>query len=643
MKMSSNLDKATREKIKRAALFVPCDTKDHLHTWIKVYLGIDLPDCIVCDDDVTNPASNSSPMDLVWEIYSKAREGTDEEFQRILAYAARGSYKTVACSILEVLSLLHLGRNVAHAAAIESQAAVCAQYVGDYFKRPILRDFIVGKNKREITVVRHVGPNGDIINQEAWETLTGEERDLYITKSTWLKVLVATMGGMNSTHSPLLVLDELDLCSPKPLEESKAIPSQGENGELPITFMTSSRKFSFGEVQKALDNAHKTRLVVRHWNIIDVTEKCPPSKHLPHEPKIPIYYSESSLNSIRKSDYDLLSIEEQQAYTELEGYAGCLRNCSLFAVCRGRLATKQKSNSKLLIKISEVRNKIDGASPEFVKAQLMCWKPSSEGLVYPNFSPQRHMLTAAQMAAEIVGEEVRQLQTFTKADLIYLMMSRNMTFHGGMDFGFTHNFAVVMGAMDGHRMFIFDVIAVPGLELPQKIDLCKSKYHLFDASYYPDPAYPSDIKTFRREGFKMKNFTKDVLMGIDAVRKKLLPGFNRPPEIFFLKGDDGCELLARRLQRYHWVIEKETETPTDVPTDKDDDECDALRYLCQNLFGTKTKFTAALAQESTSQGTKAFVPDRNNWLESKVQELTGGSDGNGRVIKGKKGSFYFHM
>jgi hypothetical protein len=626
---------ADRQRIKREALFVPCVSKEHLHRWIKVYLGLDLPNYIICDDDVTNPASNSSPMDLVWEIYSKALQGDDEAFQRILAYAARGAYKTVACSVLEILSLLHLGRNVAHAAAIESQASVCAEYVAAYFKRPYLREFIVSKNKRMIQVARYIGPDGSVINQSAWDALPEIEKHKYAPKSNWLKVLVCTMGGMNSTHAPLMVLDELDLAPPKPLEESKAIPCKGENGELPITFMTSSRKFSFGEVQKALDNSQKTGLVVRHWNVIDVTERCKPERHLPNEPRIPIYYNETTLNSCTKEEWELLSPEEKNQWTEQEGYTGCLRNCSLFAICRGRLATKQKSDSKLLISIPEVRSKVSGASPEFVKAQLMCWKPSAEGLIYPNFSRERHMITAAQMAEKITGEPAPK--HFNKANLIALMMARGMSFHLGMDFGFTHRFATVLAGLDGNRAFVVDVLSVPGLELNEKVELCKSKYAFLDPTVYPDPAYPSDIKTFRRNGFRCKNFTKDVLLGIDAVRSKLMPGFNKEPEIFFLREDLGVELLGSRMAQYHWIIEPETERATEIPDDKDDDECDALRYLCQNLFGSRTKFTASLHEEGEGPG----APTTQNWMSSKIRQLTGGTGGTS--VRGKKGGFIFDV
>ncbi len=80
--------KAEIEAAKRAILFVKCATKEHLHQWIKVFLGLDMPNYIVRHDDDINP-SNSCPMDLIWELYSKMQDGKDKDFTQVLGYANR--------------------------------------------------------------------------------------------------------------------------------------------------------------------------------------------------------------------------------------------------------------------------------------------------------------------------------------------------------------------------------------------------------------------------------------------------------------------------------------------------------------------------------------------------------------------------
>lgn len=659
------LIKTQKAQLERKALFATCVSKEHLRLWIKRYLDVDMPDVIVCDDDVTNPPSNSSPMDLIWEIYQKALDGRDEKFQKVLAYAARDSFKTLSASILEILCLFHLRRDVAHMAAIESQAQKAASYVGKYLKRPMLRDFVDGNNKREIRVLRYEDADGNVLTPAEWESMDSTDQNDYEPISNYIKIIIATLAGANSEHVSFMVLDELDLAPPAPVEEAKMIPAPGQvRKELPITFMTSTRKFAFGLVQQEIDKAAqdpKYNLNIRHWNLIDVTEPCPPTRHLPEEGKIPIFYSERDLSALSKPEWELLSPEEKNQYYEAEGYTGCLKNCALFAACRGRLATKQVGNSKMLKPIPHTINVFKSVSPQHAKAQLLCWKPSSEGLIYPNFNRERHMLTPGEMAEKITGEVYPK--HFTKADLIQLMLHRGLEFHSGMDFGYTHNWAVVTGARDGHRLFLFDVIALPGMELMEKIEHFKSKLGFLNPMVYPDPAYPSDIKTFKKWGIRCKNFVKDVLGGIEAVRSKFLPGINREPELYLLKGDPGCDYLAQRLSQYHWKQDTNGK-PTDVPDDDKDDECDALRYLCQNLFGNKTRLAASVSpmigydpsfprpQQATPylqggpevyQREHIIEPTTQNYLTYKIQEILNGEAPESGERRGKKGSFIFDI
>ena len=68
-------------------------------------------------------------MDMVWECYSKMMYNNDPAFNRVLYYASRDGYKTLGASILELLVVFHLGRDVAHMAAIEAQSEKSQLYV----------------------------------------------------------------------------------------------------------------------------------------------------------------------------------------------------------------------------------------------------------------------------------------------------------------------------------------------------------------------------------------------------------------------------------------------------------------------------------------------------------------------------------
>jgi hypothetical protein len=192
------MDNETRERILREALFVPCDTMEQLHRWIKIYLGVDLPNVIICKEPTKYPASNSSPMHIIWEMYSKAREGTDPNFTQILGYSAREGMKTFSAAIIETLMMLHLKRNVAHVAALETQAKYCQGYVEKHFKRPILNEFIVSKNKRIIEIRRYEhSETGKIISPVQFEQLNQIEKNQYLESINSLQIIICTKDGAN--------------------------------------------------------------------------------------------------------------------------------------------------------------------------------------------------------------------------------------------------------------------------------------------------------------------------------------------------------------------------------------------------------------------------------------------------------------
>jgi hypothetical protein len=650
----------SEQEILQRSLFVPCTTKEQLHRWIMVYLGLDLPNYTI------DPDSNSNPMDLVWEIYDAGMKRGKPPFNRIMAYASRDSFKTLGASILEVLAIVHMARSVAHMAAIEPQAQKAVSYVKDFLNRPYLRAYVTADNKRTVEIRRYTDPvSGLSITPKEWDKLeTDTHRAAYKEIKNYLQVVICTPRGANSAHVPFFVVDEVDLAEPKAYEEAKLIPAPYQ-GKHAITLLTSTRKTSIGLVQKELDNqidrkSGRVRLQVRHWNIIDVTEPCPITRHTPEKGKLPIYYSDASLQAMREKDFALLSKDEQKSFKVKDGYHGCLENCTLFAVCQGRLATDQKSTSLqertgevqgLLKPIDHVIQQFMDVSLPTAQAQLMCRKPSAEGLIYPNFERGTHMLRADQIAARITGEAYDE--SFTKADLIALMKTRDITFHSGMDFGFTHNFAVVTGALDGANLYIIDVIAIPGIEIGQKINLCDQKLKPYEPSIYADEAYPSDILTFKKAGFRIRGVKKEkgsVVGGIEIIRLKLMPAMGAKPQLFFLAHDEGVEILAQRVTHYHWKQDTAGNW-TDIPEEKEDDECDALRYLGMSLFTPKGKFMnpAQTKAEEPPPPSQASQYTEHNWMKKQISELTGEpaqqetEDPAAKPAQGKRGSFFWSV
>lgn len=667
----------TEDDILRRALFVPCESKEDLHRWICIYLGLNLPDTVVDEE------SNCSPMDMIWEIYRKAIENDDENFSRVMAYASRDSFKTLGAAILEVLAVVHLDRDVAHMAAIKAQARKAQSYVKTFFRYPFLRDYVTSANTEETHVVWYSNPEtGDCLTKDQYALLSEADRRKHKEHARYIKIVICTLQGANSDHVPFFVVDEVDVV-PKQnqlaYQQSKSIPGTFE-GKEPITLLTSTRKFAFGNVQRELDGATKSGLVVRHWNIIDVTERCPPKRHLPEEPRIPIYYRRDDFAAISETAFKALPPEQQKTYSVEEGYAGCLSKCSLFAMCRGRLATKQKDyprdeNGKFtdvpmpLVKtIRFTTNKFRELTIDMAQAELMCWQASREGLIYPFLDKQKHLLKPHLIAQKLTGES--HDPNMTVEQLLLMMKGREGKWVAGVDFGFTHMFSVVLMFVDGYRAFVVGRWQEAELDPAEKLELLDRTVKEFNPLMYCDTEAPDMIKFLKKHGYRCPDWTKgpgSVLGGIDTVRYKLTPTLLGEPQLYFLDGGYGINEHVDHLALYHWELGqdgKPTDQPDEIVAETDngekilDDECDALRYALMNTFRNKGRVVAiredtiklpSPVQVQTAQ--EQFREQQSAWAKQIMTHVMGqpqeedplADPEQGPQLKGKKGNFFWDM
>ncbi len=115
-------------------------------------------------------------------------------------------------------------------------------------------------------------------------------------------------------------------------------------------------------------------------------------------------------------------------------------------------------------------------------------------------------------------------------------------------------------------------------------------------------------------------------MGIDVVRMKLRPAIG-PPTMFIMAGDASCDLLATRLSKYHFKFDAAGEV-TDVPSEEDDDEADAVRYLIMNTFAPKGEVTAPEDGPSIVSSGNQPLPTQGNYLSYFIQQHLGTSSNN---------------
>jgi intein/homing endonuclease len=273
-----------------------------------------------------------------------------------------------------------------------------------------------------------------------------------------------------------------------------------------------------------------------------------------------------------------------------------------------------------------------------------CRKPDSTGLVYPRLNKEIHMLTADQMA-QLIDEDIKG--PVGKARLIQLLKEKGARFYAGMDFGFTHLFAVVVIAVFGQYVFVIDCYAQSGLELEDQINNSSYLKDVYgNCTVYADPAYPGSIKSFRTKGYSMKKWDKgpgSVKSGIEIVRSYIWNARSKA-RLLFLKDDEGVATAFAMMERYKLKMDV-TGKPTEEPDETDDDIPDALRYVVMNVLGRKEGLKDATADKAviTTNEPQTSAGTQSNWLKTEINKALGmpndsPTDSGGKV---RKGRFFF--
>lgn len=570
--------------------------------WVYFFLDLDLPGVRV------DPNSNSTPLDMAWECYSHYTQKNPKPTIS-LYYAAREGGKTLTESVVEVMHLLHFGGEITHLAAIERQSTDSQKYIKNFLNKPHFIGFVEGDSVRttEVVTYRHKDPDKLVLNKKEYEGLTSYEKEGYNRFTSKTEVVVATIKSVNGKHGKTCY-DELDLIPPDVYNESKNInsPIKLYDGRVVpnVTILTSTRKYSVGLVENEIKKAPKTGMKIRHWSLIDVTQKCPKEKHKPELKKLPIYYSEDDLSTISEEQYESLDFKAKENYQKDESFDGCLNNCTMFAMCRGKLAKDQTGDSDFLKPIEHTEHQFKNGETDINKAQLMCWKPTSAGKVYDKFNREIHVISPAECYKRITGEYPPNPKKFKKEDLFNVTANLDVMWAGGVDFGFTHFFSATMGFIWGRTAFITHQIAYSELDPEQQIEVCEP-LRPFYPSLWCDTSMPLMIKALRNNGFRTRDWSKgEVADGINIVKLKLSPGTGDPELLIVVDpgGDPAMEVLIDQFESYAWKI-LPNGAPSNKPNKKEDDCMDSTRYLIENVFGKKTKLK------------KNVVKDRQNRVD----------------------------
>ena len=596
-------------------LFTPLNTPEELQEWIYVFFGLWFPYGNI------DPDSTSSPLHAIWSAYEIYKFNKANETAGLIICSCRAGIKTLAVAIFEVVSILHFGITIAHMSSLESQSSISLKYIEQFFRAitPLL----------EIKGWRKISENKRTI-----EYMDEKENTVFI------KVIIATKAGANSAHTNCLALDELDLCPDDVIAESSFIPVYSK-GIYPLKIFLSSLKWSFGPMVKAMDSAEEKKYKILKWNVIDVTEKCPSSRHLPDLPKEDRYIAkELPLRQLAIEDYKVLSEPEQLKYSLLKDvHAGCIK-CPLLPVCKMGLSKRPEDDTGGLFKpIDATIQQFLESSPELAESQLLCWKPGRDGMVYPRFSPlttNGNVLLLNDAYESFTG--IKPKFAVTESVLLGELKKAEIPIYAAVDWGYTHHYVIVIAAiLPTGEVWILDCFSSPGLEFSECLDIAmtyRDKYK--PIKWFADQAMPSSIKSFIRNGMNCVKFTKDVLGGIEAVRSKILNAAGK--RLLKIIQVPSTRKVITALNKHRFKIDPSGDV-TIVPDDESgvSDICDSLRYLGQNSFPIKgtQKPNISMLEASNGQGIpedQKFTPEQHELMAQELAKVIGGpvrSAGNG--------------
>lgn len=583
-----NLSPEQLDQLKKEIILKPLKTAEELRDWVYLFLDIYMPLGHVYKD------SNSSPVESMWEIYCAVRDNTGGQVPGYTLLSSRDSYKTLSASILEILLMIHFRTTVAHAAAIESQSQKAVEYCGSFLHKVM-------------PFLAHHGWRQTSSNKRRIELTTDKDELCYI------QIIILTMRGANSSHTNLIFIDEVDLCDPKAYQEAKMIPGPFK-GRLPLTIRLSTRKFAFGLMEKEIQNAPNTGEKVLRWNILDVTEHCPASRCLSDkDTQVRYIPRELPLRQITEAEFNSLEDGDKDDWERIDAYEGCT-TCPLLSICKKELhdVKPKECVGDLWKPIDAIINVIRQVDPDVGEAQLLCHKPSSKGLIYPRFSVEN--IVTVQEAWQVISglETPCNFET-----LVQYLKDLGVKIEAGVDWGYTNEFSVVVAAlMPGGNSFILYNFAAPGLELDDCVKICLDIKERFGVQkWWADQAYPAYIKTFNRKGLTCPKFDKDVPLGIEAVRGRILDS-NNSKWLYVLKTNENQRLIDG-FGTYHWKLDAQGNATDKPDHTEESDIMDSVRYLYQNAYGSRKKMIFA----SASGDNRRESTDNSDRMKAKIEEL----------------------
>lgn len=449
---------------------------------------------------------HTAPGEMWWRIFNN-------EIGNCILVGSRGSGKTWGLAMVEHMEMDFNADDILHAGAIEAQSEKGYAYFQAMASLPHFRDLLVGQILRTGTKFKNGGN---------------------------IQIVPGTVNQLNGPHTRILVLDELELFKRASLKEAVSIPMR-RGDRPPVTRMTSSRKYAHGPMEERIKTHVADGNHLGIWCVLEVMEQCPPDRH--RQGKGCRGNPEANLPACPLMEDCLLpGMDEHGNKVYLDG--------------PGRAA---KSNGHMNIDdVIAFKRSMDKNTWD---SQWLSKKASTEGMLYPMFDPELHVLPAGSYQ-------------WNPAKPVYL----------GADQGFTNPSAFVFAQLyDAETLVIFHELYGPGLTGEEWAVRIKALPFFANISTHVvgDPAAAEWRASLNVHGIGIQPADNDMEGGVGRVRMLLAPA-GRAPLLYFT---EECVNTIDEMSRVHVPIPVGDRDPKEKQASVDDHAPDAVRYLCVDIFG----------------------------------------------------------
>lgn len=621
------------EKLKRNMLLTPCKSKETLGNWFKVYLGVDL------FSSVTSRFAESSPLDAAWEIYNFSLNPEQNIPKRFLFASARNTQKTLMLAAVEMAIILHDRRSTLHFAATKVQVQNAHKYFAEFCRRRYISDLLDGDPTS--TEVRFYIPRYD---DKLWlEGKTGAEINQInpdIVRKVNFEVLPITPYTVQGRHLSCVTVDETHTLKGEKLSayaDIQRIPTASQDGKPYVKFEISSRKSPHSIVERQIANAKDTGIIVRKWTVLEGTERCSDERSGTDFVHVR-FVNPLDGTIITQEEYEQLRFSngrKANEYSKTTFASKCL-TCPIASICMGDLK-KPKATNKHLQSIDTVIADYVGSDRGWFLAQCMSMQPAKEGMVFPTYDPEIHYIKPERMYEMFKGEKPNF--TVTPEYLAGMFRSAGLKCGLGLDWGFTHPFAVTLHFYDKERCFTIYSFAKSGMEVNKDVVpfLRNLERRFGKFTIYPDTARPDNNSVLVREKFTIVDeFDKDTDASIEIMRDKLKSSSGM---VSWYLLDSECSQLNDEMGIYHYEQGPDGKF-TDEIFKEDDDVVDSARYFFLNVFERTGGIKMSIHSKRDERSERNLVtPD--NVIRQQLNRLVGPLPTSGGNTTGKSGSFTF--